>query len=170
MLSWSEEARYSLSFAAQRPQKLKGKRGKLYLEMSLLCRLQGGIHGSVCKGTCPSLPKCMDCPCLSLCTDHTSGAAPLVLLSFICPSMAKLGASWLVDNIVLVQGHALIFYLNTVYSHVIDNSYYLLDLTYWTKCPKWPGKRAIGIKGHWDQSCWWFIYVVDYYDGNSFFW
>lgn len=37
------------------------------------------------------------------------GAAPLILLSLICPSTPKLGASWLVDNVVLVQGRALIF-------------------------------------------------------------
>jgi len=83
-LSWSEEARYSLSFASQRPLKLRGETGKPYLDISLLCFLREGFHGSVCKGTCPGLPRCMDCPCLSFCTDHTRrGSSSCPLISYL---------------------------------------------------------------------------------------
>lgn len=81
LLKRSEEAGCSPSFASQ---KLKGERGKLYLDISLLCLLQGGFHSSVCKGTCPSLPRCMGCSYLSFCTDHTRrGSSSHPLISYL---------------------------------------------------------------------------------------
>lgn len=101
LLKWSEEARYSLAPGAQ-----STKRETVSWYFISLPSSGRFLKLMVQREPAPASLRC-GLP-LSLIL-HTGGAVLLLLLSLICLSTPKLGASWLVGNVAEVQGQALIF-------------------------------------------------------------